>query len=230
MNRHVYNRLLVWDAELVLPHTSTPLVVDIFLPLFWISFLLIPLNYCLYIHSGESYNRGEKINISKLGADPGLTSEVALEVQSSQQVDNSNALAYRCKKCRRLVALQENVVDHIPGEGETSFDWHKRKSGNPFNKSEEPECSSIFVEPLRWMTGGKSFSFVTSFVSSTCVIIHMCSLTSCIKLTVLLECTIDFLDCCYFLWTTRFLIKSSPHVSFGYGLVCPTEKRRAVYV
>lgn len=115
--------------------------------------------------SGESYNRGEKINISKLGADPGLSREVASEVQSSQQVDNSHARAYRCKKCRRLVALLENVVDHIPGEGETSFDWYKRKSGNPFNKSGEPECSSIFVEPLRWMTGGKSFSFATSAIS-----------------------------------------------------------------
>ena len=122
--------------------------------------------------SGESYNRGEKINISKLGADPGLTCEVASAVQSSQQVDNSLARAYRCKKCRRLVALQENVVDHIPGEGESSFDWRKRKSGNTFNKSEEPECSSIFIEPLRWMTGGKSFSFMTSAVSSTYLIIH----------------------------------------------------------
>ncbi|KAA0057215.1 dual specificity protein phosphatase 12-like [Cucumis melo var. makuwa] len=102
---------------------------------------------------GESYNRGEKINISKLGADPGLSREVASEVQSSQQVEFSHLRAYRCKKCRRLVALLENVVDHIPGEGETSFDWYKRKSGNPFNKSEESECSSIFVEPLRWMTG-----------------------------------------------------------------------------
>ncbi|KAE8651269.1 hypothetical protein Csa_002640 [Cucumis sativus] len=67
---------------------------------------------------GESYNRGEKINISKLGADPGLSREVASEVQSSQQVDFSHARAYRCKKCRRLVALLENVVDHIPGEVE----------------------------------------------------------------------------------------------------------------
>lgn len=120
--------------------------------------LLILLNYCLSIPSGESYNRGEKINISKLAEDPGILSrEIASEAQSSQQVDNFYARAYRCKKCRRLVALQENVVDHIPGEGETSFDWRKRKSGNPFNKSEEAECSSVFVEPLRWMTGGKSF-------------------------------------------------------------------------
>lgn len=62
--------------------------------------------------------------------------------------------AYRCKKCRRVIALLGNVVDHVPGEGETSFEWHKRRSGNPFSKSDGNECSSIFVEPLRWMTNG----------------------------------------------------------------------------
>ncbi|XP_059646066.1 uncharacterized protein LOC132290332 [Cornus florida] len=102
---------------------------------------------------GDSYNRGEKIDSSKFGADPGLPTEVV----SSEEGESPNrqmvsTRAYRCKKCRRVVALQENVVDHIPGEGETSFEWHKRRSGNPFNKSDEMECSSLFVEPLRWMT------------------------------------------------------------------------------
>ncbi|PON43607.1 Dual specificity phosphatase [Trema orientale] len=101
---------------------------------------------------GESYNRGERIDSSKLGADPGLPTEVSSEVEAPSDAGNNSRSAYRCKKCRRVVALQSNVVDHIPGEGETSFDWHKRKSGNPFNKSEETECSSIFVEPLQWMT------------------------------------------------------------------------------
>ncbi|CAI0397445.1 unnamed protein product, partial [Linum tenue] len=62
--------------------------------------------------------------------------------------------AYRCKKCRRLVALEGNVVGHVPGEGESSFSWNKRRSGNPFSKSDQTDCSSIFVEPLRWMTAG----------------------------------------------------------------------------
>lgn len=106
---------------------------------------------------GESYNRGERIDSSKFGADPGLPTEVSSEVEAPSDAGN-NRSAYRCKKCRRVVALQDNVVDHIPGEGETSFEWHKRKSGNPFNKSEESECSSIFVEPLQWMTTGKLIS------------------------------------------------------------------------
>lgn len=104
---------------------------------------------------GELYNRGERIDSSKLGADPGMPTEVSSEVEACPSVGSSRAPAYRCKKCRRIVALPENIVDHIPGEGETSFEWHKRRSGNPFNKSDESECSSIFVEPLRWMTGGK---------------------------------------------------------------------------
>ncbi|XP_050226301.1 uncharacterized protein LOC126676189 [Mercurialis annua] len=99
---------------------------------------------------GDSYNRGEKIDSSKFGADPGMATGVSSDASSNGE--SKLTTAYRCKKCRRLVALQENVVDHVPGEGETSFTWNKRKSGNPFNKSDEPECSSIFLEPLRWMT------------------------------------------------------------------------------
>ncbi|XP_024032122.1 dual specificity protein phosphatase 12 [Morus notabilis] len=101
---------------------------------------------------GESYNRGERIDSSKLGADPGLPAEVSSEAEAPSDAGNICRTAYRCKKCRRVVALQENVLDHIPGEGETSFDWHKRKGGNPVNKSGESECSSVFVEPLQWMT------------------------------------------------------------------------------
>ncbi|KAK4404752.1 Dual specificity protein phosphatase 12 [Sesamum angolense] len=62
---------------------------------------------------GDSYNRGEKIDGSKYGADPGLTAE-----KDSTNIEASPSPAYRCKKCRRLVALQENVLDHVPGEGD----------------------------------------------------------------------------------------------------------------
>eukprot|EP00268_Persea_americana_P014629 TRINITY_DN16548_c0_g1_i1.p1 TRINITY_DN16548_c0_g1~~TRINITY_DN16548_c0_g1_i1.p1 ORF type:complete len:355 (-),score=52.56 TRINITY_DN16548_c0_g1_i1:330-1394(-) len=98
---------------------------------------------------GDAYNRGEKIDSSKFGADPGLS----VEPVSNEAVPNANkpTPAYRCKKCRRVVALQENVINHIPGEGEKCFEWQKWRSGNPFNRSDELECSSIFVEPLQWM-------------------------------------------------------------------------------
>lgn len=102
---------------------------------------------------GELYNRGEKIDSSKFGADPGISTEpISSKVEASPNGVINSTAAYRCKKCRRVVALQENVVDHVPGEGETSFEGSKRRSGTPFDKSSEFECSSIFVEPLRWMT------------------------------------------------------------------------------
>lgn len=104
---------------------------------------------------GDSYNHREGIDTSKFGADPGLpTEEASSDVGISENSGRVSSRAYRCKKCRRVVALQENIVDHVPGEGKTSFGWHKRKGSNPFNKCDEVECSSIFVEPLRWMTTG----------------------------------------------------------------------------
>ncbi|XP_004493393.1 uncharacterized protein [Cicer arietinum] len=100
---------------------------------------------------GENHFSGLRIDSSKLGADPGVPVESSSEVDEATKVKSNSSPTYRCKKCRRIVALQEHVVDHIPGEGETSFGWQKRRSGNPFNKSNESECSSIFIEPLRWM-------------------------------------------------------------------------------
>ena len=103
---------------------------------------------------GEFYNRGEKIDSSKFGADPGVPTQVSSGEEASPNGGEKGIPAYHCKKCRRVVAMQENVMDHVPGEGETSFAWSKQKSGNPLNKSDESECSSIFVEPLKWMTAG----------------------------------------------------------------------------
>lgn len=101
---------------------------------------------------GDSYNRGHKIDSSKFGADPGLPKEAESPRSEGLPDGNKNpTVAYRCKKCRRVVALQENIVDHVPGEGMTAFQWHKRRSGNPFDKPDEFGCSSIFVEPLKWM-------------------------------------------------------------------------------
>ncbi|GAV89875.1 hypothetical protein CFOL_v3_33287 [Cephalotus follicularis] len=53
---------------------------------------------------------------------------------------------YRCKKCRRIVAAEENIVPHERGKGEQCFKYKKRSGG-----IESAECSSIFVEPMKWM-------------------------------------------------------------------------------
>lgn len=65
------------------------------------------------------------------------------------EVDMKPPVIYRCKKCRRIVASHDLVVPHEPGDGQKCFKWKKR------NKSPEddnlPKCSSIFVEPMKWM-------------------------------------------------------------------------------
>ena len=122
----------------------------------------------LSVLSGASYHRGDKIDSSKFGADPGLPIEVASGVESTQNGGKTGTPAFRCKKCRRVVALQDNVVDHIPGEGEKSFEWRKRKSSN---LSEDSECSSIFVEPLRWMTAGNCAIFITVWLTFSIAVI-----------------------------------------------------------
>ncbi|CAN0922568.1 Dual specificity protein phosphatase 12 [Linum grandiflorum] len=104
------------------------------------------------IHISDCFNRGDKIDSAQFAADPGVAAEVTPQTGTPPNGERKRVQAYRCKKCRRLVALQENVVGHVPGEGETSFSWNKRKSGNPFSKSDGADCSSIFIEPLRWMT------------------------------------------------------------------------------
>ncbi|KAL9232637.1 hypothetical protein vseg_007723 [Gypsophila vaccaria] len=101
---------------------------------------------------GDSYNRGERLDSSKFGVDPGVPQEIASgKSQVSPDCHSKMNVAYRCKKCRRVVALQENIVDHVPGEGMTAFQWHKRNGGNCFSKPDDFGCTSIFVEPLKWM-------------------------------------------------------------------------------
>ncbi|KAG6522581.1 dual specificity protein phosphatase 12-like [Zingiber officinale] len=97
---------------------------------------------------GHSYKQGEKLDSSVFGADPGLPADSI----PSEGIKGDQHTAYRCKKCRRVVALQENVVSHVPGEGETCFDWQKRKNNNRTNRFQDQDCSSLFVEPLKWMT------------------------------------------------------------------------------
>lgn len=101
---------------------------------------------------GHSYKLGEKVDSSIFEDDPGSLPEYSSSSTSESAKENKPKTVYRCKKCRRIVALHENVVSHTPGEGETCFEWHKRKSGNPFKRFDEIECSSIFIEPLKWMT------------------------------------------------------------------------------
>ncbi|CAL1388316.1 unnamed protein product [Linum trigynum] len=60
-------------------------------------------------------------------------------------------LVYRCKKCRRIVASDDNIVLHERGKGQESFKWKKRSGGTIEKTPTAVECSSIFVEPMKWM-------------------------------------------------------------------------------
>lgn len=78
-------------------------------------------------------------------------------VSSSSEVETipKPQVIYRCKKCRRIVAAEENVVSHKRGKGEECFKWRKR-TGDPKDwEKDAAECSSIFVEPMKWMQAGK---------------------------------------------------------------------------
>ncbi|XXG67430.1 hypothetical protein AAC387_Pa06g0783 [Persea americana] len=73
-----------------------------------------------------------------------------MEVNNMSSVtDSKPEIIYRCKKCRRIVATQQNVVTHQQGEGEQCFKWKKRSNSSANNS--KPVCSSIFVEPMKWM-------------------------------------------------------------------------------
>lgn len=84
---------------------------------------------------------------------PQVTSDSHMPVAAA---DNNNLetkpqVIFRCKKCRRIVAAQENLVPHKPGRGESCFKWQKRSDDSQNNGMEPVECTSIFVEPMKWM-------------------------------------------------------------------------------
>ena len=82
-------------------------------------------------------------------------SQMEVETDSSALESLSKPQAmYRCKKCRRIVAIEENIVPHEPGKGEECFAWKKRSG----NYAERVQCSSIFVEPMKWMQNSKPFA------------------------------------------------------------------------
>ena len=56
---------------------------------------------------------------------------------------------YRCRKCRRLLATQQNVVQVEAGAGSAAFPFQKRSFGGAAAAATEDSC--VFVEPMQWM-------------------------------------------------------------------------------
>jgi len=110
---------------------------------------------CSLCLPGDAYIRRERIDSSSYAADPGnVTNEQnSQDLGDQQAVSNQLSKVYRCKKCRQIVASEENVITHIPGAGVTSFKWRKRGAqGSGKDELTQPECTSIFVQPMQWMT------------------------------------------------------------------------------
>jgi dual specificity phosphatase 12 len=98
--------------------------------------------------------------------------------------NNKKFTALRCRKCRRILVGNENVIDHEPGKGQVAFSYHKRNTDinittNASSETNESEaaparntmnqqlnpllaalatqnntCSSYFIEPMEWLAHG----------------------------------------------------------------------------
>ncbi|KAK9764998.1 tyrosine protein phosphatase yvh1, variant 2 [Basidiobolus ranarum] len=63
-----------------------------------------------------------------LGADPEKAKNAAPVVGASKLKQ------LRCKRCRRNLVSQDNIVEHISGKGQTAFSYHKRDSEVHFSQ------------------------------------------------------------------------------------------------
>ncbi|KAJ2340903.1 tyrosine protein phosphatase yvh1 [Coemansia sp. RSA 2618] len=62
----------------------------------------------------------------------------------------------RCKKCRRALVTDANIIEHQAGAGQAEFSYKKRDSSGTSTPHAFPQnhaCSSLFVEPMEWMDG-----------------------------------------------------------------------------
>ena len=89
---------------------------------------------------------------------------MATSNNSDLELDQKPEVIYRCKKCRRIVASQEHIVLHERGKGQKCFKWKKRSSDPWEMDKEPPQCSSIFVEPLKWMETGQLKPYHRTFL------------------------------------------------------------------
>eukprot|EP00041_Stephanoeca_diplocostata_P020713 m.468757 g.468757 ORF g.468757 m.468757 type:complete len:352 (-) comp21647_c1_seq1:164-1219(-) len=60
-------------------------------------------------------------------------------------------ITLQCRKCRYLFGTDRNLITHDPGKGQLAFSWHRRE-GNTVADDTESLCSSLFIEPMEWMT------------------------------------------------------------------------------
>ncbi|XP_024360951.1 uncharacterized protein [Physcomitrium patens] len=100
---------------------------------------------------GESFAKGEVMESSSYASDPGSATVKLPAPSNTIESGTERSTVYRCKKCRRVVARDENVIGHDVGGGESAFKWQKR-GGKEGMYTQAPVCTSMFVEPMQWMT------------------------------------------------------------------------------
>ncbi|DBA89125.1 hypothetical protein WJX77_003176 [Trebouxia sp. C0004] len=81
------------------------------------------------------YDAGEEI--------ASITANLAVPSESTPQ-----GMLYRCRKCRRLLATQNNVVPVSEGPGSIAFKHRKRSK---VGSEQGEDRGSLWVEPMQWM-------------------------------------------------------------------------------
>lgn len=89
-----------------------------------------------------------------------MTESSCSDSSSETKPNEKTQVIYRCKKCRQIVASQESIVSHEQGKGEASFGSRKRRAVS----EALPECTAIFVEPLKWMQTGERHSHIDAYI------------------------------------------------------------------
>ena len=153
-----------------------------------------------FTSSGNSFANGELVESSSYAMDPGsVVVNVSAAPSNSQEGEIKGPAVYRCKKCRRVIARDENVIGHDVGGGEASFKWNKRGGGRSGKEeSERPACTSLFVEPMQWMTTGQCCAIfcvhIILFTSKRQSV--KCEILLCSLFHVPLHCSVIH-GCCY---------------------------------
>ncbi|KAJ2726677.1 tyrosine protein phosphatase yvh1 [Coemansia sp. Benny D115] len=97
-------------------------------------------------HSAEHYREYGSVQQVALGLDP------AVHMAPGQTVRR----LMRCKKCRRALVTDSNILEHQAGAGQMAFSYNKRSASGvdtPHAFPQNSACSSVFVEPMEWMDG-----------------------------------------------------------------------------
>lgn len=103
---------------------------------------------CCFVIPAYLYSKNKRFDKLKLRADPRMSNE-------------GSGSTFQCKKCRNVLLLQKQAIDHTPGEADLEFDdMFKNMMGEVHNKNpgDQKKCTSVFVEPLSWMNEGNTLN------------------------------------------------------------------------